>query len=145
MGPFGAASSNLVTRTAMVKEILKITCTCPNGHRVRGEARLRGSRVRCPKCRVAFVFPAARPAAGDNAVSDTSVMRILGDLSHTGIPVVNKGIAVSGEINRLRTCTRCGQATSKSLAICSHCSCYLGIIETGEGTSNGGTGNLTTS
>ncbi len=112
----------------MSENVSKLTCSCPNGHRVRGDVKLQGSRVRCPKCRIAFVFASTvKTQTEPDAVSDTSIMRILGDPSHVGIPVVNRGIPATNKIERLRNCTRCGGATPKTLAICNHCSCYLGI------------------
>lgn len=112
----------------MSENVAKLTGHCPNGHRVRGDVKLQGARVRCPKCRVAFIFGLTpQKTQHDEAVSDTSIMRILGDPSQVGIPVVNRGIPATNKIDRLRTCTRCGAATPKTLAICSHCSCYLGI------------------
>lgn len=101
----------------------KMSCSCPNGHRVRGSVTLQGSRVRCPKCRTAFIFPAANSERNGSAVSDTSIMKILGDLSQTGIPVVNAS-------DNLRACMRCGGATPKTLAVCSHCRCYIGMNST---------------
>lgn len=111
----------------------KMTCSCPNGHRVRGDVKLQGARVRCPKCREAFVFPSAlKPtsasASSNDGFSDTSIMRILGDPSKVGIPVVNRGSASGGQVDRFRTCSRCGSSTPKTLAICNHCSCYLGVV-----------------
>ena len=118
---------------AMSENASKMTCSCPNGHRVRGDVKLQGSRVRCPKCRESFVFPSAIQQAHNagshhDGFSDTSIMRILGDPSKVGIPIVNRGNAASGQVDRFRTCSRCGGSTPKTLAICNHCSCYLGVV-----------------
>ena len=111
----------------MKEDHTKTTLECPNGHRVRGKINLLGSRVRCPKCRIAFIFgPVQEKRSPDHAVSDTSVMRILGDASKVGIPVVSARGKDVNSSKAFRTCTRCGATTSVKLAICSHCNCYLG-------------------
>ena len=111
----------------MKEDHTKTTLECPNGHRVRGKINLLGSRVRCPKCRIAFIFgPVEEKLSRENAVSDTSVMRILGDASKVGIPVISARRESMNASKAFRTCTRCGATTSVKLAICSQCNCYLG-------------------
>ena len=99
----------------------KITMSCPSGHRVRGGANLVGHTVRCPKCQAEFVFGEKTPPAEPKEVTDTGVMRILGEMSDSDMP------AQGGEV-ALRPCSRCGVAIPESLTVCSHCNCYVGVM-----------------
>ena len=100
---------------------------CPSGHRVRGGIELAGQTVRCPKCRAQFVFaprPATPSAGGDpNEVTDTGVMRILGDMEVSPKPEASPEVAH-------RPCSRCGVAIPETLSVCSHCNCYVGVMPT---------------
>ncbi|MGI9474858.1 MAG: hypothetical protein ACR2NZ_25230 [Rubripirellula sp.] len=103
----------------------KITVACPSGHRLRGDATLEGKTVKCPKCASDFVFASAgqRKSASEAAVTDTGVMRILGDMG--SLPPAPERVGAS-----TRPCTRCGVAISESLAVCNHCNCYIGVMPT---------------
>ncbi len=101
----------------------KLTVSCPAGHRLRGDMKMAGNRVRCPKCRVEFVFaPLKSPAADNRAVTDTGVMRILGDSPELP-PVPEKKAAISD-----RPCPRCGISMSINTSVCNHCNCYVGVM-----------------
>ena len=103
----------------------KITMACPSGHRVRGGVEMLGRTVRCPKCQVQFLFsPESKrttPTVESRKMTDTGVMRILGDCSQ--MPEA----AASTEAT-LRPCSRCGVAIPEALTVCSHCNCYVGVM-----------------
>ncbi len=100
----------------------KITDSCPSGHRVRGDIGLAGKNVRCPKCRKEFVFAPLKPVATESAtVSDTSVMRILGETPELP-PVPEKKAAAT------RSCPRCGISISANTSVCNHCNTYVGLM-----------------
>lgn len=94
----------------------KITCKCSRGHKVRGSATLIGKTVRCPRCSDQFVFG----YEVRESVSDTAVMRILGD--GPAPPPEPKAQALK------RPCSRCGVGISPSASICEHCNCYVGQL-----------------
>lgn len=118
---FPYCSHEGIEEMSQVDNQTKITMSCPACHRVRGGANLVGHTVRCPKCQAEFVFAPARPEPDSRKVTDTGVMRILGDMSDSGMPVQG------GEVP-LRPCSRCGVAIPESLTVCSHCNCYVGVM-----------------
>jgi hypothetical protein len=130
----------------------KITVTCPGGHRLRGGTLLVGKPVCCPKCHAEFVFGAREALAAENrTVSDTAVIRILGEMpappaaataqspkveprsiSDTGVMRIlgeslPAGRSVKSRVPQ-RPCTRCGLAIPETAAVCDHCHCYVGEL-----------------
>lgn len=105
----------------------QITMCCPSGHRVRGGTELLGRSVRCPKCQTPFVFAAEKPrpapAVRPHPMSDTGVMRILGDMSVSSLTQMDSEVA-------FRPCSRCGVTIPETMAVCSHCNCYVGVMPT---------------
>jgi hypothetical protein len=100
----------------------KITVSCPEGHRLRGDIKMAGNTVRCPKCSVEFVFaPLKSEAAVERAVTDTGVMRILGDSPE--LPLIPEKKRATD-----RPCPRCGISMSMNASVCNHCSCYVGVM-----------------
>ena len=113
-----------------------VTTECPNGHRVRGNAELLGQTVRCPRCHDEFVFapPSSHPvsvianeadsteslanaASGPSenpVVSDTGVMRILGDW----VPP-----------EQTKSCPRCGFSCTETAKLCQNCDFDLSAAE----------------
>ncbi len=64
-----------------------ITVSCPSGHRLRGGFEMFGKNVKCPRCQAAFVFAPDKANDSDHrAVTDTGVMRILGDMPQVTPP-----------------------------------------------------------
>lgn len=137
----------------------KISVSCPSGHRLRGGSELVGKQVRCPKCSTAFVFAPTASASettrphDSRSVTDTGVMRILGDMpkpvdapkqaspkirsmTDTGVMRIlgdESDLPSKPEqkaASPLRPCKRCGIAIQDSLAVCPHCSCYIGVMPT---------------
>ena len=100
----------------------KITVSCPAGHRLRGDIKMAGSTVRCPKCSVEFVFaPVKSETPVNQAVTDTGVMRILGESPVLPPPPVKK-------LTIDRACPRCGISMSIDASVCKHCNCYVGVM-----------------
>lgn len=102
---------------------VKIAVACPSGHRLRGDSKLVGKTVTCPRCKTNFVFAPTtqRHPDAEKSVTDTGVMRILGDMG--ALPPAPERVEV-----KTRPCTRCGVAISESLAVCNHCNCYVGVM-----------------
>ncbi len=104
----------------------KITAACPAGHRIRGGVSLAGKSVRCPNCGVVFVFallkPFHKPVNRDPpSVTDTGVLRILGDRSGGSAMRANKEPAKI-------SCGRCGGVISGDAIVCRHCDSYVGAM-----------------
>lgn len=102
----------------------KVTAVCPSGHKLRGDSSLVGKTVKCPRCDVEFVFALtfkSSPVADAKEVTDTGVMRILGDMET--VPPAPKR-----RTNSDRPCNRCGTSVPESSAVCSHCNCYVGVL-----------------
>ncbi len=93
-----------------------VTCKCPRGHKLRGNAGLIGKTVRCPRCSEKFVFG----YQVRQHVTDTAVVRILGD-APAPPPTPQDDPAT-------RPCTRCGVAMSATATVCDHCNCYVGHL-----------------
>ena len=100
----------------------KFTVKCPKGHHVRGGTLVLGKTVRCPKCHSKFVFAPTNPA-DKKPVTESGVMRILGDMPQATAALPRASVP-------MRPCTRCGVSIPESLAVCSHCHCYVGVLPT---------------
>ncbi len=104
-----------------------ITAECPNRHRVRGDAGWLNRDVRCPHCGAEFTFRRPDAAASEvvaaggrridkPSVSDTGVMRILGDYS--SLPTSNDGSS--------RRCPQCAANYPSDVQTCYSCNVPLG-------------------
>ena len=97
-----------------------VKCTCPAGHKVRGPVALIGEMVDCPHCEIRFVFGAKSP--DQVSVTDTGVMRILGDL-----PAPETSSAPM-HAPATKPCSRCGVSIEESATVCKHCNTYMGRL-----------------
>jgi hypothetical protein len=92
---------------------------CPNGHKLRANAEMAGKTAACGKCgsRVSVPTPASQK------VTDTSILRILGDVipKADGAAVEPRETAQRME----RDCPRCRISFSATLRICPRCKVYL--------------------
>ncbi len=104
-----------------------LTTECPNGHRVRGDVGWLDRNVRCPHCNAEFKFQrpdgtAAEVVALDGSkmnqpsVSDTGVMRILGDFTVSAVQ----------DDGAIRHCSECGATYPGYVPICYNCNVQLG-------------------
>ncbi|MDG2221285.1 MAG: hypothetical protein P8L85_07895 [Rubripirellula sp.] len=110
----------------------KITVQCPSGHRLRGDTKLIGKTVKCPKCEVDFTFAEPEPThpvtesspsrVDNQEITDTGVMRILNEMGELARVDIEPNVVDS------RPCTRCGTSVPENMAVCSYCNCYLGIL-----------------
>ena len=98
----------------------QITVTCPRGHRVRGPQVLQGRQVRCPKCAASFTFA----VTDKKEVTDTGVMRILGDIPMPPLPPPPEPTEQTD-----RPCPRCERQISVTTTVCKYCSCYVGMVQ----------------
>jgi endogenous inhibitor of DNA gyrase (YacG/DUF329 family) len=87
---------------------------CESGHRLKAAASLRGKTLPCPKCQKPVVIVEL-----DNKVSDTGVMRILGETSP--LPPAPTPLRL-----QLRPCPECAADVRKDAPICQHCQSYIG-------------------
>ena len=103
---------------------------CERGHRFKAMDAYRGKIVHCPQCQAHVPIPiqssstAAVPTAKD-PLSDTGVMRILGDLDPLPPPPVG---TQSEESTNYRNCPRCSVSIRTDATLCNHCNCYVGAI-----------------
>lgn len=113
-----------------IKPESKVTVQCPSGHRLRGDTRLIGKTVKCPKCEAEFTFaehklpqpPAVSSAASNREITDTGVMRILNEMGELA------RVNIEPDSVESRPCTRCGTSVPENIAVCSYCNCYVGIL-----------------
>lgn len=98
---------------------------CGMGHRLKAPVHLSGRTVKCPKCQSAVVIP--QPAS--DRLSDTGLMRILGDADPLPAPaVLSKSWA-----EQPRVCPRCALEVSRQRSVCPHCSCFIGSDDSNPG------------
>lgn len=76
-----------------------------------------GKTIQCPRCARAFIFE----VKDDRSVTDTGVMRILGDMSPLPPPP-----AIPEPTTR--ACDRCGNQVSRMSQVCPQCNCYIGAM-----------------
>ena len=104
----------------------KVTAACPSGHKLRGKPSLVGRTVKCPRCKAEFVFAMtfeASKASESKEVTDTGVMRILGNMESVPPPPKRR-------VNTDRPCTRCGTSVPENTTVCGNCDCYVGVLPT---------------
>ena len=88
--------------------------TCEHGHRLKANTSLRGKTFSCPVCRLSVTVPLP-----DDPLSDTGVMRILGDIPP--LPPSPEPLR-----SQLRPCPGCGAKVRNELTVCNACQCYIG-------------------
>lgn len=96
-------------------EFIHIQCT--SGHRLKAGLHLCGRVLPCPKCQDPVVIP--QPP---NSLSDTGVMRILGDVA----PLPAAQIMSKQPSDQPRSCPRCEREMGRDRSVCPHCSCFVG-------------------
>lgn len=95
---------------------MAIEFRCPSGHRLRVDDRHAGKRIRCPNCQLAVVIPRL-----ENALSDSSVARILGDYEPVPLPERTE----APRETETRLCPRCLRTVPASHRICDFCQLYF--------------------
>ncbi len=104
----------------------KISCTCPNGHKVRGDVSFAGEKVRCPRCQQTFVFGEKQTEKAP--VTESAVMRILVDPQMSEDPVASMFDNPRQEAPKTCPCSRCGVAIDETATVCKHCNSYVGAM-----------------
>lgn len=97
-----------------------VYAACENGHRIKAKESLAGQTHACPKCSKPVTIPQL-VADEPKAITDTGVMRILGDLP--ALPQQPERAAAT----KIRTCPRCNQEVSANASVCRACQCYLEV------------------
>lgn len=87
---------------------------CPSGHRLKAQLRFEGTPVTCPACNRHTIVPRQH---SENAISDSSVVRLLGDYE----PVQDLKPAKK---ESTKSCPRCNTALLPTDRICSKCQMY---------------------
>ncbi|TWU39932.1 hypothetical protein Q31b_32480 [Novipirellula aureliae] len=98
-----------------------IPVACVNGHSLRAPERSVGRTLPCPVCGEPVVV--ARPRA---SVSDTGVMRILGEFVPATASSVPAEFRMPADQPESRPCPVCSCAVSESASVCQACHCYVG-------------------
>lgn len=93
--------------------------TCELGHRLKAGVHLSGRTLACPKCKRSVVVPQRR-----DTLSDTGVMRILGDVDPLPAPPVLR----PNEDSERRNCPRCECQIDAERSVCPYCDCYVGSM-----------------
>lgn len=117
--------------------------SCPTGHRLKAGHQLFGKAIVCPRCRETALVPfpaqasvnsqttspsnlatSARPSAllpkPSSHLSDTGVMRILGDCDPLPAPPSNH------DREDARKCPRCNLLVNALSSVCHNCQCFVG-------------------
>ena len=93
-----------------------LTVSCPQGHQLLAKPKSIGMTLPCPVC---LSMVAIEPDRRDE-LSDTGVMRILGDFTPPVEPVL------ACELPPLRNCPICSLEVPDTSPVCQHCHCYVG-------------------
>jgi ssDNA-binding Zn-finger/Zn-ribbon topoisomerase 1 len=91
---------------------------CNEGHRIHAAHRLAGKTLPCPKCGV----PVTVPEAKTDPLSDTAVLRILGDST------ASTQAAAAADEPTTRACPKCSVQIGLYLSVCPFCHCYAGAV-----------------
>ncbi|EMI57684.1 hypothetical protein [Rhodopirellula sallentina] len=115
------------------------TITCPQGHQLRASKRVFGKTLPCPVCKQLLTVPlfppppetdpvaadASAPEEKKDSLSDTGVMRILGDyVARDEEHARDK--SVDEKARTVRSCPVCDSSLSEAVTICKNCKCYVG-------------------
>ncbi|HVX59051.1 MAG TPA: hypothetical protein VHC19_00570 [Pirellulales bacterium] len=92
---------------------------CPNGHKLRFDAKDVGKKGMCPKCQSRVTL---QPPRG---VSDTSIMAVLGDAPSDRSVLMRPTEESTALPAPGRTCPRCQTRFSSAFQLCPNCLRYL--------------------
>ncbi|MFG0288797.1 MAG: ATP-binding protein [Rhodopirellula sp. JB044] len=113
------------------------TITCPQGHQLRASKRVFGKTLPCPVCKQLLTVPLFPPPPSDpvasdaaaseekkDSLSDTGVMRILGDYVARNEDASDNSL--DEKARSIRSCPVCDSSLSEAATICKNCKCYVG-------------------
>ncbi len=92
---------------------------CSHGHRLSAEDRHAGRKAKCPTCGEALIVPHPAPPS---PISDSSVMRILGD-AEPPPPLPSE------EKTLYKRCGRCGAHLHMAAKVCEECQTYVAVLD----------------
>ncbi len=104
----------------------RIEVVCENGHRLKAARHLRGTSRCCPQCKVEVQIPLQSASASHDPLSDTGVMRILGEQDALPPPPIAAQSAAQSP--QYRNCPRCDRSIPVDVSVCQHCQCYTGVM-----------------
>lgn len=92
---------------------------CPNGHKLKFEAKDSGKKAQCPKCQASFLLPVLQPP-----VSETSIVAILGNQPSDRSVIAHPATVVPTSAST-KMCPKCKARIRVRYQICPHCRTYL--------------------
>jgi uncharacterized paraquat-inducible protein A len=92
---------------------------CPNGHKLRFDAKDAGKKGICPKCRSRITLQPPRE------VSDTSILAVLGNPPSDRSVLLHPTEHSTPAPAPGRTCPRCHTRLSAAFQLCPSCRTYL--------------------
>lgn len=92
---------------------------CPNGHKLRFQAKDSGKKAICPACKVTFLLPHV-----EAHVSDTSILSVLGNVA-SDRSVIAHPSSVMPTAAATKMCPKCKARIGSRYQICPHCRTYL--------------------
>lgn len=92
---------------------------CPNGHKLRFDAKDAGKKGMCPKCHTRVTLQPPRQ------VSDTSIMAVLGNAPADRSVLMQPGEQFTADLSPGRCCPKCHARISAAFQLCPNCQTYL--------------------
>ena len=92
---------------------------CPNGHKLRFDAKDAGKKGVCPTCHSHIILQPRRE------VSDTSILAVLGDAPSDHSVVLHPDEQSTAAPAPGRSCPRCHTRISAAFQLCPNCRTYL--------------------
>lgn len=92
---------------------------CPNGHKLRFDAKDTGKEGVCPRCQTRVTLHKPRE------VSDTSILAVLGDVPSDRSVLLHAPEHPSAPTAPGRSCPRCHTRISAAFQLCPKCRTYL--------------------
>jgi hypothetical protein len=92
---------------------------CPNGHKLRFDAKDAGKEGQCPTCQTKVTLQPQR------VVSDTSILAVLGDAPPDRSVIIQPDDHPKAPPAPGRNCPRCHTRVSAAYQLCPNCQTYL--------------------
>ncbi|HVC96928.1 MAG TPA: hypothetical protein VND64_24830 [Pirellulales bacterium] len=94
---------------------------CPNGHKLRVDAKDGGKKGMCPRCHARFTL-----ARAPREVSDTSILTVLGDHQPDKSAIISSPAKeMQIQPGKLKVCPKCKAQIPAAFHICPNCRVYL--------------------
>lgn len=94
-----------------------IEFVCPSGHKLKADGSARGKVASCPKCHVKVKVPTPALIKERNPITDSGVMRILGEMD----PVT------TSKDEETMLCSKCRARKRPGDAVCENCQLFAQI------------------